>query len=96
MTVEEKIKNELSQKCYIDDIQDNSRLREDLMLDSLSVVELIIKLEEIFEIELDVGDLSPAGLLIVSDIIAMIMKYVSAACENGGVQESSVGEKVND
>ena len=76
MTVEEKIKNILSEKCYKDDIQDDNRLRADLSMDSLSLVELMLTLEGAFGIEFDTGDLSPAGLIFVSDIAALVMKYV--------------------
>jgi len=76
MSVEEKVKDVFSEKCYINDIQDDNRLREDLMMDSLSLAELMINLEEVFDIIIDTGDLRPAGLVIVSDIVALVKKYM--------------------
>ncbi|MDV3198151.1 MAG: acyl carrier protein [Vigna little leaf phytoplasma] len=47
-----KIKNILSQKLSLneDDIKLNTRLKEDLGLDSFDAVELVIELEKIFHI----------------------------------------------
>ena len=75
MTVDEKVKLILADACYADEIRDGDRLREDLSVDSLGLAELMIKIEEAFDIEFDVGELSPAGLLLVSDVIGLTKKY---------------------
>jgi acyl carrier protein len=55
----------------------NERLKEDLGLDSLRMVELIIALETAFSIEIDDSDLNPSKLILVSDIYNLISGYIS-------------------
>lgn len=56
-------------------MNENSRLREDLNIDSLDVVELVMKLEEEFNIE--VSDEDAANLLSIKDIA----NYVASKSE---------------
>lgn len=56
MTVETKVKKVISQKIPDVDIEDiipEASLIEDLGADSLTIVELVMTMEEIFEIEID-------------------------------------------
>lgn len=56
MTVETKVKKVISQKIPdidIEDIVPEASLIEDLGADSLTIVELVMTMEEIFEIEID-------------------------------------------
>ena len=55
-----------------------SELRDDLGLDSLQMVNLLIALEEIFDIELEETDIDPASLLTVEDVISLAKKYTQA------------------
>ena len=53
----EKIINEiLNNKSFCENITPGLRIKEDLGLDSLNMVELIVELEEKFNIEIDEGD----------------------------------------
>ena len=52
------------------------KLKEDLGLDSLKLVELIVSMEEAFQIEIDESDLDPASLQTVSQIYALAGKYM--------------------
>lgn len=65
----------LKEKSFCEDITPELKLNEDLGLDSLNMVELMVELEERFNIEIDESDLDPAELQTVSQIYALVKKY---------------------
>jgi len=66
----------LKEKSFCEDIAPELKLNKDLGLDSLNMVELIVELEEQFNIEIDESDLDPAALQTVDQIYALVEKYV--------------------
>ncbi len=73
MTVETKVKKVIAEKIPdidIEDIVPEASLIEDLGADSLTIVELVMSMEEIFEIEIDDDDAEK--LLTVQDAIDFI------------------------
>jgi len=56
----------------VGDIDGEKRLKEDLGYDSLTLVGLIIEIEEKAGIEFDISDLDPNKLVTVNDILALI------------------------
>jgi acyl carrier protein len=73
MTVETKVKKVIAEKIPdidIEDIVPEASLIEDLGADSLTIVELVMSMEEIFEIEID--DEDAEKLLTVQDAIDFI------------------------
>jgi acyl carrier protein len=73
MTVETKVRKVIAQKIPgidIEDIIPEASLIEDLGADSLTIVELVMTMEEIFEIEIDEDDAEK--LLTVQDAIDFI------------------------
>jgi acyl carrier protein len=73
MTVETKIKKVIAEKIPgldIEDIQPEASLIGDLGADSLTIVELIMSMEEIFDIEID--DEDAEKLVTVQDAIDYI------------------------
>jgi acyl carrier protein len=73
MTVETKVKKVIAEKIPdldIEDILPEASLIEDLGADSLTIVELVMSMEEIFEIEIDDDDAEK--LLTVQDVIDFI------------------------
>jgi acyl carrier protein len=73
MTIESKVKKVIAQKIPgvdIEDIIPEASLIEDLGADSLTIVELVMSMEEIFEIEIDEDDAEK--LLTVQDAIDFI------------------------
>ena len=50
-------------------------LLKDLSLDSLSLVMLLVMIEDVFTIELDESDMNPFDLVTVQDVIDMVNKY---------------------
>lgn len=73
MTVETKVKKVIAEKIPgidIEDIIPEASLIDDLGADSLTIVELIMSMEEIFEIEIDDDDAEK--LITVQDAIDFI------------------------
>jgi len=73
MTVETKVKNVIAEKIPdldIEDVLPEASLIEDLGADSLTIVELVMSMEEIFEIEIDEDDAEK--LITVKDAIDYI------------------------
>ena len=73
MTIETKVRKVIAQKIPgidIEDIVPEASLIEDLGADSLTIVELVMSMEEIFEIEIDEEDAEK--LLTVQDAIDFI------------------------
>ena len=73
MTVETKVKKVIAEKIPGVDIEDivlEASLIEDLGADSLTIVELVMSMEEIFEIEID--DDEAEKLVTVQDAIDFI------------------------
>jgi acyl carrier protein len=73
MTIETKVKKVIAEKIPdidIDDVVPEASLIDDLGADSLTIVELIMSMEEIFEIEID--DEAAEKLVTVQDAIDFI------------------------
>jgi acyl carrier protein len=73
MTVETKIKKVIAEKIPdidVDDVVPEASLIEDLGADSLTIVELVMSMEEVFEIEIDDDDAEK--LVTVQDAIDYI------------------------
>ncbi len=73
MTVETKVKKVIAEKIQDIDIEDvvpEASLIDDLGADSLTIVELVMSMEEVFEIEIDDDDAEK--LITVQDAIDFI------------------------
>lgn len=68
----------LKEKSFCENIKPEFRLHDDLGLDSLRMVELMVELEEQFNIVIDETDLDPAELQTVDQIYALVEKYSEA------------------
>lgn len=75
MNIEEKVKGILSELSGEDTVKSEATLQGDLVLDSLSMVTLLIQIEETFGIELDESDMNPFELNTVSSVIELVNKY---------------------
>ena len=75
MKPEKKIKGILSELSGEKRIKNSARRQENLALDSLSMVTLLIEIEEQFGIELDEKDMNPLELTDVQSVIDMVKKY---------------------
>ncbi len=73
MTVETKVSKVIAEKIEgidVDDVVPQASLIEDLGADSLTIVELVMSMEEIFEIEIDEDDAET--LVTVQDVVNYI------------------------
>ena len=66
----------ITKKRFIDTIEEDMKLGEDLGFDSLSMVELIVDLEERLDIEIDESDLDITRLKTVGQIYSLVDKYL--------------------
>ena len=73
--MKETVNEILRERSYDEDITSELKLNEDLGLDSLNLVELMVELEDKFNIEIDESDLDPAALQTVDQIYALVSKY---------------------
>ena len=76
MEIFEKISKILSELSGIEEIKPENDLKEDLALDSLSMITLLLEIEETFEIELDESDMNPLDLNTVEDAVKLTEKYL--------------------
>ena len=76
MQTEEKVKSILSELSGEENIKNEAMLQDDLAMDSLSMVSLLIGIEDIFEIELNEADMNPFSLGTVQDVVDLVEKYV--------------------
>lgn len=78
MNIEKTIKEILTGLCGEEMIDNEAELQTDLALDSLSMVTLLVEIEESFGIELDESDMNPYDMTTVQDVIGMAEKYMGS------------------
>lgn len=74
--MQERVYEILKSLSGVDEVFETDKLREDLAIDSLGMVELLVELESNFEIELEESDVNPEGLMTVFDVICLVGKYI--------------------
>lgn len=75
MNIEQKINDILFELSGENIFTSDTQLQEKLALDSLSMVMLIINIEDAFDIQLDEADMNPLELKTVQNIIDLVKKY---------------------
>ena len=70
-----KVNEVLLKLSFLDAIHEGQRLKEDLGLDSLSLTNLMVDLEEAFGVELSMDDVDPANFITVADVYTVMEKY---------------------
>lgn len=70
-----KVYDILRELSGIDKITLESDLQNDLVLDSLSMVILLIELEDAFDIQIDESDMNPLDLKDTQAVINLVKKY---------------------
>lgn len=76
--MEERKIVEILTELGAENITPAATLRDDLGLDSLQMVNLLITLEEVFQIELEETDIDPTSLRTVEDVISLTKKYTQS------------------
>ncbi|MEC1686942.1 acyl carrier protein [Bacillus halotolerans] len=73
--IKEELKNVLAGFLNIDPsvIQDETSMFEDLGVDSTTIIEILLELEETFDVEFDVEDLEPGNL----ENVTSLSDYIS-------------------
>lgn len=75
MSIKERVINIICDLCELEEFCNEQTLLASLSLDSLSMVILLVRIEEEFEISLDESDMNPYDLISVKDIIDLVEKY---------------------
>jgi acyl carrier protein len=63
-------------KVNKEEIREDSRIREDLMIKSVDIVNMIVQLEEEFGIEIDMSKVSQSAFLTVRSINALVESLI--------------------
>ena len=74
--ITEKVKKCISAITSVTEIKDGALLKKDLGLDSLSLVAVIVALEESFNIAFDDADLDPGLIVTVKNLVALVEKHL--------------------
>lgn len=75
METTEKVIDILKELSGKEEIKETDSLQTDLALDSLSLVTLLLEVEDTFSIQLDESDMNPYDLATVSDVVALAGRY---------------------
>lgn len=75
MSVTETVVKLIEETTANDNVRVSDKLTSDLGLDSLSLVLLVLDIEETFDIELDPDDMSTKTLESVQTVIDLVEKY---------------------
>ncbi|MCI8360218.1 MAG: acyl carrier protein [Clostridiales bacterium] len=79
----ETVERTVCQLLKLEGGEDGSvRLREDLGVDSLAMVDLVIDLEDRLGVEFNDADLDPSVLLTLDDLYQMIARRLSPAADD--------------
>lgn len=81
MATTEKVMDILKQLSGVETISPTESLQNDLALDSLSMVALLIQIEDVFGIELDAADMDPFALDTVESVVRLVEKYAGTKDE---------------
>lgn len=84
MNVEQKTYDILTKLSGKETVNPADSLQVDVALDSLSMVTLLLEIEDAFGIQLDESDMDLSKLELVEDVIAMISGYTLKCGEQNG------------
>lgn len=73
--VEQQVNDVLRRHTWCEAPEREQRLKEDLGIDSLRLVEILVALEEDFGVTLEEADLDPDRIQKVGDVYALMTKY---------------------
>ncbi len=76
MSITNRVLIILKKLSGLDDILIEDNLQNDLGLDSITMVTLLLEIEEEFRITLDESDMNPFDLTTVADVVVLVEKYV--------------------
>jgi len=82
LTNDDKIKNIVKQHFCVEVLGNKTRLQEDLLADSLGIMELVMELEDVFDISIPENDIRDGKFTTVGELIIYI---------NERTQEKKIG-----
>ena len=83
MNAKDKVIKIIAELSGNEQICPEDSIQNDIGLDSFSMVAMLIKLEEDFDIELKESDMDPFDLSTVSDVIILAERYIGGEHEKG-------------
>lgn len=83
MNISNEVMNILISLSGSNTIKSEHALQNDLGLDSLSMVTLLMELEDHFNFELKESDMNPLELKQVSDVVRLVERYCGGFHESG-------------
>ena len=75
MNIDERVKGILFELTGMEVVANDTKLQDDLGMDSLAMVTLLIEIEDVFEIELTETDMNPFDLISAQSVIDMVKRY---------------------
>ena len=76
MDIFQKVKEVICDTVGEENVTPDQELKADLGFDSLSLVAVVVGLEEKFGIEFNESDLDPSKIIPVGDLIELVEKYI--------------------
>ena len=76
MDIFQKVKEVICDTVGEENVTPDQELKADLGFDSLSLVAVVVALEEKFGIEFNESDLDPSKIIHVGDLIELVEKYI--------------------
>ncbi len=76
MDIFQKVKEVICDTVGEENVTPDQELKADLGFDSLSLVAVVVGLEEKFGIEFNESDLDPSKIIHVGDLIELVEKYI--------------------
>lgn len=75
MSIKEEVYRILQDISCREDIEVSDDLKKDLGFDSLSMITLLIELEDALRVELEESDMDPVALITVQDVVELAERY---------------------
>ena len=76
MDIFQRVAEVITETVGSEEIAAEQLLKEDIGLDSLSLVSVVVGLEEKFGIEFQESDLDPSEIAQVKDLVKLVEKYI--------------------
>ena len=76
MDIFQRVAEVIAETVGCEEVSSEQLLKEDIGLDSLSLVSVVVGLEEKFGVEFQESDLDPSEIAQVKDLIKLVEKYI--------------------
>lgn len=76
MDIFQRVAEVIAETVGCEEVSAEQLLKEDIGLDSLSLVSVVVGLEEKFGVEFQESDLDPSEIAQVKDLVKLVEKYI--------------------